>query len=256
MKLLPIITKLPLLKRFVPSLIRRIFLSLGKHDIDYNFKGIQLTLDIRDSLDRKILFSNEYEDQQISFLYNNIKKFNITHFIDVGANMGIYSLLIASKFDNIQISSFEPHPGVFKRLKKNIELNNFSKNIQAINQGLSDTKGTMFIEGPKNFGINQSGGAALQSKGSNQVNICTGDSEINLVEKNIAIKIDVEGHEIKTLNGFKNIFDLNNIFLQIEIFDENYKSTISLLNEYQFKLINKISYNHNDTTNDYYLINF
>ncbi len=28
MKLLPIITKLPLLKRFVPSLIRRIFLSL------------------------------------------------------------------------------------------------------------------------------------------------------------------------------------------------------------------------------------
>ena len=125
MKLLPIITKLPFLKRFVPSLIRRIFMSLGKYDIDYNFKGIQLTLDIRDSLDRKILFSNEYEDQQISFLFNNLKKFNITHFIDVGANMGIYSLLIANKLDNIQISSFEPHPGVFKRLKKNIELNNF-----------------------------------------------------------------------------------------------------------------------------------
>ena len=127
MKLLPIIIKLPFLKRFVPSLIRRIFMILGKFNIDYNFRGIQLTLDIRDSLDRKILFSNEYEDQQISFLYNNIKKFNITHFIDVGANMGIYSLLVASKFDNIRISSFEPHPGVFKRLKKNIEQNNLVK---------------------------------------------------------------------------------------------------------------------------------
>ena len=157
MRLLPLITKLPFLKRFVPSLIRRLFMILGKFNIDYNFKGILLTLDIRDSLDRKILFSDEYEDQQISFLYSNIKKFNITHFIDVGANMGIYSLLIASKFDNIQISSFEPHSGVFKRLKKNIEQNNFGKNIQAINQGLSDAKGTMFIEGPKNFGINKYG---------------------------------------------------------------------------------------------------
>lgn len=256
MKLLPLITKLPFLKRFIPSLIRRFFMSMGKFNIDYSFKGIQLTLDIRDSLDRKILFSNEYEDQQILFLYNNLKKSNITHFIDVGANMGIYSLLIANKFDNIQICSFEPHPGVFKRLKKNIEQNNFNKNIQAINQGLSDIKSLMFIEGPKNFGINQSGGAALQSKGSNMVNVSTGDSEINLVEKNIAIKIDVEGHEIKTLKGFKNIFDLNNVFLQIEIFDENYANTFNLLNEYNFKLIKKIGFNHNDTTNDYYFSNF
>ena len=256
MRLLPLITKLPFLKRFVPSLIRRLFMILGKFNIDYNFKGILLTLDIRDSLDRKILFSDEYEDQQISFLYSNIKKFNITHFIDVGANMGIYSLLIARKFANIPISSFEPHSGVFKRLKKNIEQNNFDRNINATKIGLSDKKDLMFIEGPKNFGINQSGGAALQSKGFNKVDVSTGDKEVSLVGKDIAIKIDVEGHEVKTLSGFKNIFDLNNVFLQIEIFDENYDDTISLLSKYNFKFIRKINYNHNDTTNDYYLKNF
>ena len=256
MKLLALITRLPFLKRFIPSLIRRILMFLGKLSINYNFRGIQLTLDIRDSLDRKILFSNEYEDQQISFLCSNLKKFNITYFIDVGANIGIYSLLIANRFDNIQICSFEPHPDAFKRLKKNIEQNKFGNNIQATNLGLSDTKGLMFIEGPKNFGINQSGGATLHSKGSNRVNISTGDKEINVSKENIAIKIDVEGHEIKTLKGFKNIFDSNNIFLQIEIFDENYINTINLLNEYNFKLIKKIGFNHNDTTYDYYLSNF
>tara|TARA_B110000259_G_C13998139_1_gene395250 strand:- start:189 stop:965 length:777 start_codon:yes stop_codon:yes gene_type:complete len=256
MKILPLIIKIPFLKRLIPSLVRRIYMLIGKFNINYNFRGVHLTLDIRDSLDRKILFSNEYEDQQLSFLYANLKKFNVTHFIDVGANIGIYSLLIANKFNNIQIHSFEPHLGAFRRFKKNIEQNNFGKNIQVLNQGLSEKKGLMFIEGPKNFGINQSGGAALQSKGSNQVDVSTGDAEINIADKNIAIKIDVEGHELKTLMGFKNIFKSNNIFLQIEIFDENYDDTINLLNEFNFKLIKKISYDHNDTTNDYYLSNF
>ena len=234
MKILPLIIKIPFLKRLIPSLVRRIYMLIGKFNINYNFRGVHLTLDIRDSLDRKILFNNEYEDQQLSFLYANIKKFNVTHFIDVGANIGIYSLLIANKFNNIQIHSFEPHLGAFRRFKKNIEQNNFGKNIQVLNQGLSEKKGLMFIEGPKNFGINQSGGAALQTKGSNQVDVSTGDAEINIADKNIAIKIDVEGHELKTLMGFKNIFKSNNIFLQIEIFDENY----------------------DDTINDYYLSNF
>ena len=170
--------------------------------------------------------------------------------------MGIYSLLVANKFNSMQIYAFEPHPDVFKRLKKNIEQNNFDRNINATKLGLSDKKDLMFIEGPKNFGINQSGGAKLQSKGLNKVNVSTGDKELNLAGKNIAIKIDVEGHEDKTLNGFKNIFDLNNVFLQIEIFDENYDNIINLLNNYNFKLLKKIDYNHNDITNDYYLMNF
>ena len=114
----------------------------------------------------------------------------------------------------------------------------------------------MFIEGPKSFGINQSGGASLQSKGNNRVDISTGDEEISIVSKNIAIKIDVEGHEINTLLGFKKIFNSNNVFLQIEIFDKNYANTISLLNEYNFKIIKKINYDHNETTSDYYLSNF
>ena len=256
MRILPLLIKVPFLKRLVPSLVRKILILIGKFNFNYNFKGVTLSLDIRDSLDRKILFENEYEEQQLSFLCANLKELNISFFIDVGANMGIYSLLIASKFDNMQIYSFEPHPDVFKRFKKNIEQNNFVKNIQLINLGLSDKKDSMFIEGPKNFGINQSGGAVLQSKGFNKVDVSTGDKEISLVGKDIAIKIDVEGHEVRTLNGFKNIFDLNNVFLQIEIFDENYDDTINLLSKYNFKFIKKINYNHNDTTNDYYLKNF
>ena len=256
MKILPLIVKIPFLKRLVPSLVRRFLILIGKFSIDYNFYGLYLTLDIRDSLDRKILFNNEYEDQQLTFLYTKFHKLNISHFIDVGANMGIYSLLIANRFNDMKIYSFEPHPDVFNRFKKNIEQNSFDKNIQAMKLGLSDKKGIMFIEGPKQFGINQSGGASLQSKGSNKVDVSTGDKEISLVGKNIAIKIDVEGHEIKTLNGFRNLFDLNNVFLQIEIFDENYDNTICLLEDYNFKLVKKINYNHNDTTNDYYLSNF
>ena len=256
MKIFPLIVKVPFFKRLVPSLVRRVLIFTGKFNLNYNFKGIHLTLDIRDSIDRKILFNDEYEQQQLSFLYDNIKKLNISHFIDVGANIGIYSLLVANKFSNIQVNSFEPHPGVFERLKKNIDQNKLAKKIRAFRLGLSEKKGFMFIEGPKSFGINQSGGASLQSKGNNKVDISTGDEEISIVSKNIAIKIDVEGHETNTLLGFKKIFNSNNVFLQIEIFDKNYANTISLLNEYNFKIIKKINYDHNETTSDYYLSNF
>ena len=124
MKIFPLIVKVPFFKRLVPSLVRRVLIFTGKFNLNYNFKGIHLTLDIRDSIDRIILFNDEYEQQQLSFLYDNIKKLNISHFIDVGANIGIYSLLVANKFNNIQVNSFEPHPGVFERLKKNIDQNN------------------------------------------------------------------------------------------------------------------------------------
>ncbi|MDA9638435.1 hypothetical protein N9S91_05465, partial [Candidatus Pelagibacter sp.] len=53
--------------------------------------------------------------------------------------------------------------------------------------------------------------------------------------------IDVEGHEIFTLDGLKEIFKNNKIFLQIEILPNNFTKTNKWLSNFGFKKINKIN---------------
>lgn len=58
------------------------------------------------------------------------------NFIDVGANIGDYSLVLRRYFHNVNILAFEPHPWNFKELMINIQNNN----IVPINLGLWNRK--------------------------------------------------------------------------------------------------------------------
>ena len=76
------------------------------------------------------------------------------------------------------------------------------------------------------------------------------------VNKTIAIKVDVEGLELLVLQGLVNLIKNNRIFLQIEIFDQEFVKTSSFLEEHNFKLIEKGTFTHQDTVKDYFYINF
>lgn len=62
---------------------------------------------------------------------------------DIGANIGLFTLLLADKFDNqIKIYSFEPIPDVYQVLKDNVERLN-SQNIKSFPYGLSKKPGNI-----------------------------------------------------------------------------------------------------------------
>ena len=270
MHIISFLIKLPLLKRLLPSLIRRVLIIIKHYHISFSYKNIILTLDIRDGIDRSLLFKHEYENSQIEELSRNIDIFKINTFIDVGSNIGIYSLLIAHEHKNIKVYAFEPHPSAFKRLNQNIGNNNLNNQIKAINKGLSEKEGSMTLYQQNYFGINQSGGAAMlgnstidKDKNKNFivetiVPITTADKELNISGSSIAIKIDVEKYELNVLKGFENIFAKNNVYLQIEIFDEFYSKVAILLEKYGFKLIKSFDdgHSHNSGSKDYVFRNF
>ena len=54
-------------------------------------------LNFLDPVDKEIILTKEYEARQISILISNIKKHHINYFLDIGANCGYYSLIIAKK---------------------------------------------------------------------------------------------------------------------------------------------------------------
>ena len=59
--------------------------------------------------------------------------------LDVGANVGMFSLSYASMFEDAEIHCFEPVPFIYNYLNQNLELNqNLSGKMHAHNLGLSN----------------------------------------------------------------------------------------------------------------------
>ena len=238
------------------SFLRRYLFYTKKEKFVFKLNDILLNLDIRDSIDREIYFTNRYEEEQIKLLIDNIKKYKISRFVDVGANIGIYALTIAKNFPNIKIDAFEPHKGAFERMEANIHQNGFSQIIQSHNLALSNENKEGYLLADSRFGAYQSGGAKVDAKGEMKITQIRGDDLIKDTGNMIAIKIDVEGFELSVLQGIQNLIKNNKVFLQIEIFDQELSETSKFLEACNFKLIEKGTFTHQDTLKDYFYINF
>jgi FkbM family methyltransferase len=250
------INKIPFIKN-VYSKILNIFLG-AKEEFIVNFKNVKLYINIKDPQDKIVFYKNRYEEKQINFLSEWIKKNKANIFIDIGANFGVYSLRISKLFRMLKVIAFEPVLSTFNKLRMNIKINNLEKRIITHNIGLSNTNGLKKMVALKRRNYIQSGGFSFnvpKGKLSNEIitqyhKSIIGDKILKFKKKKIVIKIDVEGYENKVLLGIKNLLKNNKILLQIEIFNNNFDKINKLLLKQNFRLINKFQ-----KTSDYFYIN-
>lgn len=124
-------------------------------------------------------------------------------FYDIGANVGIYSLIAASLMgDNGCVVSFEPAYFNFYKLNENVRINNLNKKIISLNLALTDKNSLL------NFNFNNiESGSAQDSK--NEV-IYTSFVTATTLDKAIEyynlpfpehIKIDIDDKELELLAG-------------------------------------------------------
>ncbi len=78
-----------------------------------------------------------FVDEDYRFGENTNEQINI---IDIGANVGYFSLYISKKFPSARIFSFEPFPDTFLRLNEHFSVNNI-KNVTPYNLAVSDFEG-------------------------------------------------------------------------------------------------------------------
>jgi FkbM family methyltransferase len=127
-------------------------------------------------------------------------------FFDVGANIGLYTVILGGDFSTIH--SFEPNPNAFFRLGVNVKLNSHD-DFTSLNQlGVSSVNGNMFLSfssivDPMARLIEKQ---AYSSSNDIPVKVITLDEYIkkNQIDEKIALKIDVEGSEIDVLKGAKD----------------------------------------------------
>lgn len=146
--------------------------------------------------------------------FNLSTTFSCDTFVDVGANIGIYSLYAALSNRVISIIAVEPIGLNFRELETNIELNKFSDRINAVHVALSNSSGigTMDVRDER---IGSSGAQLNKSKQTRagEIQFLTGDQLLcdhsiksRSESKRIMLKIDTDGNELDVLNGFIETF--------------------------------------------------
>lgn len=125
--------------------------------------------------------------------------------IDIGANMGWYSINIAKTYPLSKVYAFEPIPKTFSFLERNIQLNDL-KNVFTENFGLSnEAKDITFYYYPEG-GVNASS-ANLTGRADTELITCHVERLDDYVNKKGLsvdfIKCDVEGAELFAFQGAK-----------------------------------------------------
>lgn len=107
-----------------------------------DFKGI-FAVDPRSDLFARVALSGEYEKNLISFISKHIDPSRDA--IDVGANVGFYTVMLASTLNNRKILAVEPTSNALRNLHRNIKLNNIANKVYIYEGVVSDMKGQVKI---------------------------------------------------------------------------------------------------------------
>ena len=197
-----------------------------------NTNGSLFRFSINEYLGHEILFSGDYEPRSLNICQEIMKEGGI--FIDIGANLGLYTITISS-IKNTQIYAIEPTAINFSKLINNVNLNNI-ENIELINIGLTDVSSFGYLVNPipKNAGTFQ----VIKEKEANSylVKLVTLSEIIKHYEVDSIklIKIDVEGYELKVFKGFfnENVPFPENIIMEFTDYIERTEYTLKDCYEY------------------------
>jgi FkbM family methyltransferase len=152
----------------------------------------------------------EYED--MGFLLHYLQKNDL--FYDIGANVGIYTVL-ASAVKKAKTISFEPLPETYEKLLDNIHINRLN-NVVAKNIGLSNEKSKLYFTTNKDT---MNSVALKNDKDKQEVDVDTLDNISNKYGIPKVMKIDVEGYETQVLKGANKI--LTNESFEVIILELN-----------------------------------
>lgn len=132
-------------------------------------------------------------------------------FIDVGANVGYYTMLAAKS--GVRTLAFEPNPELAKMLTWTSRLNRVNDKVVVYQEALSDKPGEAVLWVPENH----SGGGSIETNGEGfPVRVDTIDNIFKGSGGNFLFKIDAEGSEPKIWAGMQNTFAVSNCTVLLE----------------------------------------
>lgn len=184
---------IPALQRFVPTTARGV-----------QSYGCRFDLDLRDYVERSI-FWQTYEPVTLAMWNRGVGAGDVV--IDVGANVGVFSLIAAR--NGASVHSFEPSAVTRARLQANLDSNEFGSRVSVVPYAANDIGGTALLfqdihadSAWRNVGVasmsNQNAGGA-----GTEIQCITIDDYVATarLERVSWIKLDIQGAELMALRG-------------------------------------------------------
>lgn len=173
--------------------------------------GFRIILDTSKDVDKRFLFA-DFEQENFQLIKKITRKG--WKVIDVGANIGLYTLTFAKyvgKKEGI-VFAFEPSDEAFFRINQNIKLNNF-KNIKTYKLGVSDEIGESEFYITEDDAYNSLGKTPMkkiiEKRNIPTITLDKFIEDNNLDEINI-LKIDTEGGDYLVLRGATKLLENKN----------------------------------------------
>jgi FkbM family methyltransferase len=149
------------------------------------------------------LNGGRYEEEYLQVLASFRKPDSV--FLDIGANLGVFSLRLAPLMRQGHVHAFEPNPRIHDLFSRSIHLNGYKHLIQVHRVGVSDQDADMVLAVPDGH----AGGGHVVETTANysgpSISVRRIDDLLSHISRFDLAKIDVEGHELHALRGMSEL---------------------------------------------------
>lgn len=142
------------------------------------------------------IYTGLQELSEMGYLLHVLREEDL--FVDIGANVGSFSLLACSVVGARGIA-FEPVPSTYERLVENLRLNRLEGRLRCFNQGVGAERGSLAFTSDSDT-TNHALAAGEECGEVIDVEVTSLDTALR-GESPALLKIDVEGYETPVLDG-------------------------------------------------------
>jgi FkbM family methyltransferase len=186
-------------------------------------QGARFVVDTTDLIDREIAINAIWEAEQLEDFAAICRTHRVDCFLDIGANAGVYSILLAMKNLGGDIIAFEPDPGNRARLQANIAANGLQGRIGVVPDAVGDRPGEVVL---MEAGSHNRGESWIVA--SHVVRQIRFDDVFAFSGRTILVKMDVEGSEFHALAGMERTLRDNRCYLQVELYSDRFEDLKAL----------------------------
>ncbi|WP_187152668.1 FkbM family methyltransferase [Acidianus manzaensis] len=207
--------------------------DLCEKNINFKVYGVKLSLEPCFWPPLYSLFISTSEPVSFKYFLEFVKDGGVV--VDVGANVGIYSL-IAAKYAE-RVFAIEANPEIIPILNYNITLNDF-KNVTVINKAVSDSEGKVKLYLGKAHEVSSILPSFMEGYTYSkyvEVESTTLDNLLSGVSVNL-LKIDVEGAEVNVLRGAKETLKKAKRII-IEVRNNTEQKVLDILKQNNFEIV-------------------
>lgn len=200
-----------------------------------------------DLIDRHIGWDAIWEPVQLERLAALARARAFDLFLDIGANSGFYSVMMASKHLVPEVIAFEPDPVNRARLEANIDLNGLGQRVRVFPYALGDRRGEARLTPAPEFNRGESWlDHADQPAGAQTIAVDERrlDDEFPLKGRRLIVKMDVEGYEFHTLAGAARTLMDNSCYCQVELYSEHIAKLKSVFASFGYRYLDTFEIDH------------